>query len=301
MNYTFIFMSFITVSTCSYGTNSDSSEEYVKSCLKGKPDARKASSPQNALKWDYKTTPESRSNISTKVLKVSNFSKNLIGIREFETKSLEIDNNFDNKKNRSAKSRYSQSKTNPSYAFPKNKIHSEFLQKLPKSSEISRVVDVVPPRNAPILFDYHVPDQTIGIPVKSLNRLNYQNELQSSNHSNSFDFFKSLCNVQEGPSVLKRNSNDTKSELQIIHHPLISGNIPANFNFVHENKKKILNEATSKSTPHGSVNVTSVNRCVASQQTSSTKREVGERNKVKFSNTVTIAVVPVRINSMQSS
>lgn len=228
----YIYIFFIESHESCYGciTNSDSSEEYGKPCVKEKP------GPENASKiqWGCITTPEIRSNISEEVLKVSHFSKNLLG----------IDSIFDHQKNR-------------------------FLEKNSKSSEISRVVDVIPPRNAPLMFDYRVPDQTIGIPIESLS------------HRKSFNFSKSLSNVQE--------SSSNPKELQIIHHPCRTGKIPANFN------KKKLSEINTflphlKTISPGSGTITNINRCAALQHTSSAKREIGEKTKVKFSKTVTVSI-----------
>lgn len=294
-----------TGSSCShescYGciTNSESSEEFQKSCLEKRPefksnDTTEAIFPVSAsiqwrtkIKKKLKSSPESRSDTSTKVLKVSHFSKSLLD--EIESKSVEVGKIFDNMKVKTMKSRYLQSKSNQNYSFPRNKMQLESSQKsiIP---QISRVVDVVPKPKFP--NDYHVPDQTIGIPVKNVSPIrSCQNILLNSDTSNSFDYSKTHSNVQESVLVSNNISSDLRSEPQVIHHPMISGNIPYN------NHKKILHQGSiavlpPKSIPHESVNIPTFNRSVASQQTSSTKRENSER-MVKFCNTVTVAVVPV--------
>lgn len=170
-----------------------------------------------------------KSDVSSRVLKVSQFSKSFHDYTDFESK-----------------------KSDKSRAM--NSTYSEPLQKSSKSPQILRVLDVVP----------KVLDQTIGIPVKNPShfRSGQNTFLNSDIHSNSYHFSQTLPDFHG-------------NEPQVIHHPLVSGNIPATFDNVHNSR--IQDSKAPKST--GSSN--------------HQKRENGERNKVKFCNTVTVAVVPV--------
>lgn len=294
---------FVTESTCSqescYGciTNSESSEEFQKSGL----DTTEVPIHGNNLDSQLKTTKkrnlknvyETRSDTLTRVLKVSHFSKSLLDNTDLESKPLETDEKFEYMATRASKSRHEKP--------------FEPSQRLSKSPQILRVVDVVPkPKFPPHTFDHHVLDQTIGIPLKNVSHIrSCSNTLLNSNiHSNSYIFPKTLPNaVHERFFISDKLTNDTRYEPQIIHHPLISGNIP--FNNIHETHKKILNQESkallpTKSFSHESGNVVlATNRNVSSQQTTSTKRENGERNKVKFCNTVTVAMVPVSFQTRE--
>lgn len=147
--------------------------------------------------------------------------------------------------------------------FPKNDLHVggngsggniEFSQKNEISNYSSRsiitpilhphhVVDVVPKpstkhQSSSSLLEWNLLDQTIGIPISN--------------------------GVRSNPL------------LPIIHHPLVSGNIPASmpFNLVENNSMGKKNSSFA-------------------QQSTSKKKENGEKKQtVKFSNTVTVAVVP---------
>lgn len=278
---------FQTASTCShescYGciTNSESSEEFQKLGSEVKPELKsttEAHIPESASKIQWRNrmrkTSKNSSESRSDTLKVSHFSKSLVDNFEMQSQSLEAGKKFDN-----MKSRQSQNSSNLDYTFPRNKIQSEPSQK----SNISRVVDVVPKPKFPI--DY----QTIGIPIQNVSPIrSCQTILLNSDSSNFFNYSKALS-VQESLSVSNKMSNDMRSEPQIIHHPLISYNIKPINNVVSRTESSF----TPKSISHDSVNVPIINRSAASQQTSSTKRENGERNKVKFCNTVTVAVVPV--------
>lgn len=88
----------------------------------------------------------------------------------------------------------------------------------------------------------------------------------------------------------------------IIHHPLVSGHIPLSYQ-APEHRKKMplpLPMAVPLEQPH--LHPTNIYSSILSsapqqqqqQSNSNLKKENGEKNKVKFSNTVTVAVVPVR-------
>lgn len=254
---------FATESTCShdscYGciTNSESSDEFQ---MDSKPDLKHSDTTvaitvASHLKTGIREC--SKNSTSPKVLKVSQFSKSLHEYTDFESKKSE--KKYENMETRAIKS---QSKAE------RHEKQSESSRKSSKSPQILRVVDVVPKPKLP----QTVLDQTIGIPVKNLSHYR--------NCSNSYNFSQTLPDLQERLLFSDVLSNDTRNEPQVIHHPLVSGNIPATFKHVHESHKKMY----TKSLPH------EIN---AHQQSSSTKRENGERNKVKFCNTVTVAVVPV--------
>lgn len=221
-------------------------------------------------------------NAPTKVLKVSHFSKSLFDNTDFESKTLETDKRFENAKPRTVKPTYVQNKLRQDKQIERSQTST-----LPP--QILRVVDVVPRSH---MSGHHVLDQTIGIPVK--NTLHHRGGCQSIllNSDLHYNFAKTLPNVTERHLISDKILNDARNEPQIIHHPLISGNIPASFNTAQNRESKTI--LLPKTYPHESVNVSTANRGISSQQTSSTtKRENGERNKVKFCSTVTVAVVPV--------
>lgn len=117
------------------------------------------------------------------------------------------------------------------------------------------VVDVVP--KSPLEWNVSIPDQTIGIPVSNTTSIHPRNRL---NHSADLT--------------------------SITHHPLVSGHIPPAFTTVGKRMR----------IPSETIHVNSSNvysSILSQQQAHNIDKEHGEKNKVKFSNTVTVAVVPV--------
>lgn len=259
-----------------------------------------------------------------KDLKVSHYSKNVFEPRGNQTRPSEISKNTETFIKKTMKPRKPPICEN---RFPMNglgnhvnaenstNILDPMCQQFSSSRDIQRtlprlpievsqmshhhVVDVVPkPAKTPFSSDYNVPDQTIGIPISDL--IPYrdpQNVIQPSVHRPSFKFGSNFANVQPHTTNVLHNIP------HIIHHPLISGNIPPSFHPANDNysiKKKITSEtlvASPPPKPPGTsrqyFNISSSILCATAQQTPFMKKENGEKNKVKFSNTVTVAVVPV--------
>lgn len=184
-----------------------------------------------------------------------------------------------------------------------------------------RVVDICPkPMNArqtAAAADWDVPDQTIGIPLtnampivnfcdsKSPNdNLNYtrQSFLLPSSHMQSMQS-SSIHHPKPPPMLMKSKSlhNIPINMPHIIHHPLISGRIPPTF---HSNdnylvKKQIPLDAPPP-LPQKPSYAPANTSILSTQQNSQAKKENGEKNKVKFSDTVTVAMVPVKLSKYLS-
>lgn len=124
------------------------------------------------------------------------------------------------------------------------------------------VVNVIPtPQLSP--HEWNVPDQTIGIPIIK--------------HKNS------------KPTL---PSEQCWSKQQIIHHPLVSGYIPSSSSsYLHENH--MASPTPYYSSQHSQNVYSSILIPSTTSIQPSSKKENGEKHKVKFSNTVTVAVVPV--------
>lgn len=183
------------------------------------------------------------------------------------------------------------------------------LPRLPfEVSQITHhVVDVVPkPVKTQFSSDHNILDQTIGIPINDL--ITYhdsQNVVQPSVYRPSFNFDSNFVNVRPYTTNVFHNNkiwNIATDIPNIIHHPMISGNIPHSLHPTndtnHSVRKKIITETLVASIPtkpgtRQNFNNSSSILSGTAQQTPFMKRENGERNKVKFSNTVTVAVVPV--------
>lgn len=202
--------------------------------------------------------------ISSRQSEISNFSTNLLDKIVGDVIPLESDNSHDNTINRYT-SKHLQGRLKKEDLTLRSRPQLELSQNSSRSPQISRVVNIVPkPKSHPFFFDYNIPDQSIGIPTKNLNFIYNCHSFQYAESSS----FK--VRTKNGSSIPKKISVEKPSEKQITHYPLFSGSIPS----------------------PGNRTITFDHRRAPLQQTS-TKRDNGERNKVKFSNTVTVAVVPV--------
>lgn len=192
----------------------------------------------------------------------------------------------------------------------------QILQPVPQHHH---VVDVVPKpsRQAPI--EWNVPDQTIGIPITNPTPILDFHNLPS--HANPIDHQSALnyprqtvllpshmqiaqppmsIPIHQKPMMLLRAKslhNIPINSPQIIHHPLVSGNIPPSIHATEGYliKKQIPLDGPPLPLPPKprTANVSSSILSSTIQPNSQPKRENGEKNKVKFSDTVTVAVVPV--------
>lgn len=145
-----------------------------------------------------------------------------------------------------------------------------------------QVVDVVPNPSRIHTLDYSVPDQTIGIPISDSRTY--------SDAQNTIQPLPDRLFPQFGPAISNRP--------QMIHHPLICGNIPSTTYSMSDNhltkdisKRTLLDFPKSVSRRH--MKISSSILSATMENTSVTRKEYGEKNKVKFSNMVTVAVVPV--------
>lgn len=148
--------------------------------------------------------------------------------------------------------------------FPKNS--KQVSQSIPQHHH---VVDIVP---KPQLT------QEIGIPITS----------PSNMHLNAL------------PSIPWSMHNFSGHLPAIIHHPLVSGHIPLSHQTPEHRKKMPLPLPMAVSLEQAHLHPKNIYSSILSstaqqqqQSNSNLKKENGEKNKVKFSNTVTVAVVPV--------
>lgn len=189
----------------------------------------------------------------------------------------------------------------------------QMLQPIPQHHH---VVDVVPKPHAR-QSEWNVPDQTIGIPITNPTPILNFHDLPSLdstlNYPRQTVLMPSHMQIATGPMLLhpKPPMMLTKSKSMhtipinqpIIHHPLVSGHIPSSMHSI-ENylvKKQIPFDAPPlplPPKPRNNTNISSSILASTSQQNPQQKRENGEKNKVKFSDTVTVAVVPVRLTNL---
>lgn len=163
------------------------------------------------------------------------------------------------------------------------------LNLYPKSTNINpmanqklSVIDIVPKPAKPDI------DQTIGIPLT----------FDSVDHSGNA-FYPSL-----GPHYPTINNNyDVSNEYEyhqvpttIHQYPLISGTIPSTtqskINYSTMPTPSMNPMKKDGSGPTGSILTNAANSAVNNMNNAGNKKESGEKNKVKFSDTITVAVVP---------
>lgn len=172
------------------------------------------------------------------------------------------------------------------------------------------VIDVVPKPNA--VDDWTVPDQTLGIPLTFSHNLASSPTYARRPIKQAYNAIASngVSECVYGVSGAK-NSNGGSASGPIIHqHPLALGNIPALANstnggettYVMTTKRPMTNRHLSTAKETSSILTTQQPMAAGPSSSSSMngdgsngKRENsgGEKNKVKFSDTITVAVVPV--------
>lgn len=248
---------------------------------------------------NFNPTLDAQRSMLKKELKVSHYSKNIPDnltdqLKPTEFSKLNENPNYKLTKTTCANNPFKNDFPDRNLKFESKAVEIELTSDVTRISR-HRVVDVVPrPNLRQFSLDYKVPDQTIGIPITNiLPSRDIQNTSYRSVHQQqSKPCNPSYLTAQSKPWGIHNVSNNVP---QVIHHPLISGNIPPFFHSMSENHmiKKINNEGLSpaKTNSRQIVNASMSNMNVP--QNSLMKRENGEKNKVKFSNTVTIAVVPV--------
>lgn len=171
-------------------------------------------------------------------------------------------------------------------------------------------------------LDWDVPDQTLGIPLTNptpiLDLHHYSMPpMQDSAYINNYPFRPNVMHPTHLQSahlyhpkplpLIKSKSmfSIPTNAPPVIHHPLVSGNIPPSFHSPESYQLKKhtipMNQASGAPPPppkpSNRQNVSGASILTTStQQNLSPKKESGEKNKVKFSDTVTVAVVPVSSN-----
>lgn len=169
------------------------------------------------------------------------------------------------------------------------------------------VIDVVPkPISSPNALKYpptNILDQTIGIPI-------VQDEPDFARRPRK-PWFTSQASQPQFRSI-PNPSNTNNAPRTVIHqYPLISGNIPSKFQSkFNQQPPEVIDRLRfpRRKEPAASILSNSTNSSSlaipgpsssgfpqpgSSSSSSSAKKETGEKNKVKFSDTVTVAVVPV--------
>lgn len=187
------------------------------------------------------------------------------------------------------------------------------LPRIPQQQH--KVIEIVPkpPIRQTSAVEWRVPDQTLGIPVISpSSSMNHLHAMPSSSSRPIFNYamhpppmpmMPSMFNPKP-ISLLKSKSMyniASTNTPQVIHqHPLVSGHIPPSAHFIDSYTLK--RNATATNIPSTSkmlhrppnINAPSILSSPSTQPNVPPKKENGEKNKVKFSDTVTVAVVPVR-------
>lgn len=194
-----------------------------------------------------------------------------------------------------------------------------------QSNQKHKVIDIVPkPVKKPQPFDWDVPDQTLGIPIVNPSPIvGSQYFAQSSNYQFRPTIMMPSPHTQHmgppmfvGPRPMPLIKSKSLYNIptniptppqppapQIIHHPLVSGHIPPSQSF-HATESYLMKRkdlptvmpTSSKFNANRFIGVNTQSILSSPHQPSmSPKRENGEKNKVKFSDTVTVAVVPVSL------
>lgn len=195
------------------------------------------------------------------------------------------------------------------------KKNEKVIRPLPRiSPQQHKVIDILPKPPAAGV-EWRVPDQTLGIPVinpsSSMNHLhtmiaprptfNYGMQPPSKmppHHPHSMMGYHS-----KSIPLAKSKSlhNITNNMAHVIHqHPLISGHIPPTTQFMDNYTLKRNATASNMAGIHKlnlppKNNATSILSPPSTQPNVSPKKDHSEKNKVKFSDTVTVAVVPVSL------
>lgn len=185
-----------------------------------------------------------------------------------------------------------------------------------KKSQQHMVIDVVPKPMSQQLHsmttDWTVPDQTLGIPLTfSHNLSSYQTYVTAAPPSMAPTSFYNRPVAASTSSFMPKtllksqsmyNITGTTSSPFVHQHPMMLAHIPPsgqnNNHFAIKKSSGFVSNTPSRVKENISIitatpSITS--SILSGQQTVSPKKESGERNKVKFSDTVTVAVVPVKM------
>lgn len=198
------------------------------------------------------------------------------------------------------------------------------MSRMPQQQQ-HKVIEIVPkpPLRQTSTGEWRAPDQTLGIPVISpSSSMSHLHAMQQQPPIARPMFNYAAMHMSPMPmmpmhgpsqmvfnpkpiSLLKSKSMySIANNPQVIHqHPLVSGHIPPSQHFADSYTLK--RNATSANVPAASkiihrppnINAPSILSTPSSQPNVLPKKENGEKNKVKFSDTVTVAVVPVCQNA----
>lgn len=214
--------------------------------------------------------------------------RNPIYHNSFSTDGLNNVGNYDDVRRFSSNAAKS---TKMPKALPRNAV----------SNHKSVVIDVVPKPTTSNLAnnsDWKVPSQTIGIPSQTIGIPLTFSHNNSIPYAAPFQHRPMPYMLQPGVPITHHRLIKSESMYNmttpivppIIHqHPLISGNIPSIASIMPDshNSKKLSNPGGKK------INATSSILSGQGQQSAmNAKKDMSEKNKVKFSDTVTVAVVP---------
>ena len=194
-----------------------------------------------------------------------------------------------------------------------------------KSSLLSPhiVIDVVPKPQDSSKESWKVPDQTIGIPLTITKPSPYKKYLMrppaanpysalghsSAHHQKTLLKSQSMYNINSSAAAATAPPPPPLSIPPVIHqHPIALANIPpppsasvvdgSSMGTMYKIKKSVASSASSAAstaiyTKEGSMS--SSGTSATTNSILSARKESGEKNKVKFSDTVTVAVVPVSV------
>lgn len=189
-------------------------------------------------------------------------------------------------------------------------VTTQMLQSIPQHHH---VVDMVPMPPTRPQDPWNVPDQTIGIPITNPTPMLGYHDMPSIESAANFPrqtiLLPSHMQIAAEPRSLHLHSKPTmvlgKSKAMhtiplhqpVIHHPLVSGHIPSfqtTDNYLIKSQMPLDGPPLPLPPKPRQPIASSILATSATQTNAQLKRENGERNKVKFSDTVTVAVVPVR-------
>lgn len=183
----------------------------------------------------------------------------------------------------------------------------QMLQPIPQHHHVVDIVPKPPTRPADL---WTVPDQTVGIPITNPvpilhgyhdmppidPALNYprQTILMPSHMQFAAELRPMLMQPKATLLMGKQPKTMHTMHQPVIHHPLVSGHIPSFVdNYLIKTQMPLDGPPLPLPPKPRHPAASSILATSTTQQNAQSKRENGERNKVKFSDTVTVAVVPV--------
>lgn len=180
-------------------------------------------------------------------------------------------------------------------------VTTQMLQSIPQHHH---VVDIVPKPHTRPQDPWNAPDQTIGIPITNPTPMLGYHDMPSIESAANFPrqtiLLPSHMQIAAEPRSAHLHSQPTMIlplHQPVIHHPLVSGHIPSfqtTENYLMKAQMPFDGPPLPLPPKPRQPIASSILATSTTQTNAQSKRENGERNKVKFSDTVTVAVVPVR-------